>query len=148
VGTLRYSIWIDAPALAVWTLWTDLARIPEWQTGSPKVVEATGPGDAAGTRYTVRRGPTSSRTTVVHTDAPRRYESRTQALLGLTFSMAADLVAEGRGTRLSLEARTHWPRGLGMLGRAVEAAVLSPQEATRELAAFKALVEGQVATDA
>ncbi len=146
MGILRYSIWIDAPTSAVWRMWTDLARLPEWQTGSPTIVEATGPGDAIGTRYTVRRGPTRSRTTVVRADAPQRYESLTEALLGLRFSIVADLVPEGQGTRLSLQAHTFWPRGLGRLGRAVEAAVLSPGEANRELAAFKALVEAEIPT--
>lgn len=146
MGALRYSVWIDAPAAVAWRYWTDLDRIPQWQTGSPRIEDVSGPGDIAGTRYSVRRGPSRSRTTVLLADPPVRYVSRTEALLGLTFTLAADLSAERGGTRLSLEAVTRWPRGLALFGRLVEAAVLSPREATKELANFKALVEREERT--
>lgn len=144
MGVLRYSIWIAAPPNAVWDLFTDLDRIADWQTGAPRVADATGPGNAVGTRYTVRRGPMSSRTTVAVAQPPRRYVSQTTALLGLQIDLAADLVPEGNGTQLSLEARTRWPRGLRLVGRAVEFALLNPREANHELANLKALVEREV----
>lgn len=144
MSVLRYSIAIDAPPSLVWRLWADLDMIPAWQTGSPRVVDATGSGDQVGTSYVVRRGPSMSRTTVVISDPPLRDESRTDAMLGLKFSLAADITPEGDGTHLAIEARTRWPRGLGLLGRAVEAVVLNQREAIRELANFNMLVEREI----
>jgi len=141
MGVLRYSMWIDASPISVWNVFTDLDRIPDWQTGAPRVVDKAGPGDAVGTHYTVRRGPMSSQTTVTVAERPGRYESRTKALLGLQIDLVADLVTRRGGTRLSLEARTAWPRGLRLLGRALEFVLLSPREANRELANLKAVVE-------
>ena len=140
MGVLRYSVWIDAAPDAVWSAWTDLDLIPRWQTGNPRVVDVTGEG-GAGTSYSVRRGPSSARTTILVADAPSRYVSTTQALLGLRFDLEAQLRPEQGGTRLALEARTEWPRGLNLMGRIVEAFVLSPREAERELANLKAIVE-------
>ncbi len=55
MGVLRYSKWIDASPISVWNVLTDLDRIPDWQTGAPRVVDRMGLGDAVGTHYTVRR---------------------------------------------------------------------------------------------
>ena len=143
MAVLRYDIWIEGSPAEVWAVYTDLERLPEWQTGAPQVADTSGPGDVVGTTYTVRRGPMTSRTTITAADPPTHHASRTQAVLGLTFELLADLMAERGGTRLALEARTDWPRGLGLVGRAVEAALLSEREALKELANLKALVEGQ-----
>ncbi len=140
MGILRYSVWIDATPDAVWSAWTDIDLIPSWQTGHPRVASVTGDG-GVGTSYSVHRGPSESRTTVVVADAPSHYVSTTQALLGLRFDLDAQLTPESGGTRLALEARTAWPTGLGWLGRGVEAFVLSPHEAERELANLKTIVE-------
>jgi uncharacterized protein YndB with AHSA1/START domain len=64
IGMVRYSVWIDAAPSDVWAVFTDLDRIPEWQTGVPRVAEASGPGDAVGTSYVLRWGPMASRTTI------------------------------------------------------------------------------------
>jgi hypothetical protein len=66
-----------------------------------------------------------------------------RAILGLTFDLLADLTAEDGGTRLALEARTSWPRGLRLVGRAIESVLLSEREAMKELANLKALIEGE-----
>lgn len=145
MSVLRYSMWIDASPTAVWNVFTDVDRIPDWQTGEPRVDGATGRGEAVGTTYTVRRGPTRSRTTVTIAEPPSRYVSRTNAFLGLQIDLAADLVPENGGTRLSLEARTHWPRGSGLFGRVVEFVLLNEREATLELSNLKAVVEREVA---
>ena len=140
MGVLRYSIWVDAAPEAVWSAWTDLDLIPRWQTGSPRVADVTGDG-GVGTSYSVHRGPTRARTTIIMAEAPFRYVSRTSALLGLRFDLEARLTPERGGTSLALEARTAWPRGLGWFGRGVEAFVLSPRETERELTNLKAIVE-------
>jgi uncharacterized protein YndB with AHSA1/START domain len=147
MGVLRYSIWVDAAREAVWSAWTDLDLIPRWQTGSPRVADVTGDG-GVGTSYSVHRGPTSARTTITIAEAPYRYVSRTSALLGLRFDLEARLTPERGGTSLALEARTEWPRGLRWFGRVVEAFVLSPREAERELANLKAIIEASEPTSA
>ena len=121
MGILRYSVWIDATPDALWSAWTDIDLIPSWQTGHPRVASVTGDGGVA--------------------DAPSHHVAKTQALLGLRFDLDARLTPESGGTRLALEARTAWPTGLGWLGRGVEAFVLSPHEAERELANLKTIVE-------
>ena len=142
MASYRYSTWIAATPEVVWDVFTDLNRIPEWQTGRPIVSDASGRGDVPGTTYTVRRGPAAARTEVLEADRPVRYRSRTDAYLGLSFDLIATLTPDRRGTRLELQADTHWPRGLHLLGRVVEAIVLSGQEAKTELENLKMLLEG------
>ena len=67
--------------------------------------------------------------------------TETEASLGLHFTLESALTQEGDGTRLELRVRTRWPRGLGLLGRVVERAMLSGSEATKELDRLRALVE-------
>ena len=141
MATHRYSIWIDAKPELVWEIFTELDRIPEWQTGGPVVTDVSGRGDVAGTTYAVRRGPGVAHTRVLEAIRPSRYRSRTDAYLGLWFETIALLVSEKGGTRLDLEAHTHWPRGMRLLGRLVEAVVLSGHEAHRELERLKLLAE-------
>jgi hypothetical protein len=66
------------------------------------------------------------------------------ASLGLRFTAASVLELVGVGTRLDLCVTTDWPRGLGLLGRLVERAMLSRGEATEELAGLTALVESRI----
>jgi hypothetical protein len=122
-------------------MFTDLNRIPEWQTGAPVVVDASGRGDVAGTTYAVRRGPGVAHATVREAVRPYEYRSRTTAPLGLVFETIAHLVPEDQGTRLELEAQTHWPLAMRLLGRLVEAVVLSGHEGHREMKQLKVLVE-------
>ena len=142
MATHRYSIWIDASPDLVWGVFTDLNRTPAWQTGEPVVSEATGRGDVVGTTYAVRRGLAVSHTTILECVRPYRYRSRTAAYLGMWFELVAYLVPERDGTRVELEAQTHWPIGMRYLGRLVEAVVLSGHEAHREMERLKLLVEG------
>lgn len=141
MATHRYAIWIDAPPDLVWEIFTDLDRIPEWQTGDPLVTDASGRGDAVGTTYAVRRGPAVAHTTVLEAAPPSRYQSNTDAYLGLRFELLARLVPEKGGTRVELEAHTHWPRGMKLLGRLIETVVLSAHEGRREIEQLKVLVE-------
>ena len=141
MATHRYSIWIDAPPDLVWEIFTDLERIPEWQTGDPLVTDVSGRGDAVGTTYAVRRGPAVAHTTVLEAVSPSRYQSKTDAYLGLRFELLARLIPEKGGTRVELEAHTHWPRGMKLLGRLIETVVLSAHEGRREMEQLKVLVE-------
>jgi uncharacterized protein YndB with AHSA1/START domain len=141
MGVLEHSVWIEAQPEEVWRIYVDPSRIPEWQTGSPVIEDVRGPGDEPGATYTSRRGPGAARTTVLEAERPRRLVTTTEAYLGLRFDLASRLQPEANGTRLDLRVETHWPRGLGLLGRLVELIVLSDREATKELAGLKALVE-------
>ena len=141
MGVLEHSVWISARPEQVWPVYTDPLRIPEWQTGSPVILDVHGVGDTPGSTYVSRRRPGSAYTTVVEAEQPRRLVTRTEAYLGLRFDVSSWLEAVDDGTRLSVRADTRWPRGLGLLGRLVELAILSPREAERELKNLKTLVE-------
>jgi uncharacterized protein YndB with AHSA1/START domain len=141
MGVLEYSIRIDAPPDDVWRIYVDPERLPEWQTGSPVIEDVSGPGDRVGTTYASRRGPGVGRTTVLESDPPRRLVTHTEAYFGLRFDVTSRLDPEAGGTLLTVRAETHWPRGLGLLGRLVELAILSSREAHKELGLLKALVE-------
>jgi len=146
MGTVQYSIWIAAPQELVWDIYTNLDRIPEWQTGDPHVLEAGGRGAEVGSTYSVRRGPGTSRTTVTEAVRPSLHASRTRAYLGLSFDLTTNLIPENGGTRLQLRAQTRWPTGLELVGRLVEFVLLNGGEANRERERLKILVEREGAT--
>jgi uncharacterized protein YndB with AHSA1/START domain len=141
MGVIEHEVWIDASPAAVWRLYADPTRIPEWQTGSPVVEVVRGDGMSPGSVHRSRRGRLVGRTEVRESDPPRRLVSDTVASLGLRFVVTSDLRDERGGTRLLLHVRTTWPRGLGLLGRVVERALLSGGEAAKELTRLKALAE-------
>ena len=141
VGVIQHSVWIQAEPDGVWCLYVDPSRIADWQTGSPVVENITGPGDEPGTTYVSRRSPRAAYTTVVEADRPRRLKTETEAYFGLRFDVVSRLEAERGGTRLKLDTETHWPRGMRLIGKLVELAILNRMEGTKELANLKALVE-------
>ncbi|WP_426225171.1 SRPBCC family protein [Pseudarthrobacter sp. DSP2-3-2b1] len=141
MGALEYSEWIKASPEDVWRVYADPSRLPEWQTGSPVIVRIEGAGDQPGSIYTSTRGPGTARTTVLSADPPHRLVTRSVAYFGLTFDVDSRLLPERNGTLLRLRVETHWPRGLGLVGRLVERAILSGSEARKELANLKAIVE-------
>jgi uncharacterized protein YndB with AHSA1/START domain len=143
MGVLEHSVWINARPEEVWRVYTDPLRIPEWQTGSPVILDVRGEGGTAGSTYVSRRRPGSARTVVVEAEQPRCLVTKTEAYLGLRFDVISRLDAEADGTRLSLRAETRWPRVLVLLGRLVELAILNPREAERELTNLKTLVESK-----
>ena len=141
MGTVNYSVWIEATPEQVWRVYVDPSRIPEWQTGSPTIDEIQGSGDQPGSSYVSRRRPGAARTTVMEVDKPRRLMTATEAYFGLRFDVTSLLKSQSRGTLLELRAETYWPRGLGLLGKLVEAAILGPREGEKELARLKRLIE-------
>lgn len=44
MGVVQHSIWIDAAPSHVSDVYTNLDRIPQWQTGNPRVLEVSGGG--------------------------------------------------------------------------------------------------------
>lgn len=145
LGTIQHAIWISAPPSVVWDIYTDLDRIPEWQTGDPRVLDVRGHGGQVGSTYTVRRGPGAARIKVTGAVRPSFHASRTEGYLGLSFDLTASLKPEQGGTRLLLRAQTRWPKSLSLVGRAVEYAFLNGREAKGELERLKALVESEAA---
>ena len=143
MGTLEHAVWIQAAPDTVWPVYVDPLRLPDWQTGSPVIEDVRGSGDVRGSTYISRRGPGAATTTVLEADRPRRLVTETDAYLGLRFTVVSTLEALDGGTRLRLRVDTHWPRGLGLIGRLVELAVLSRREAVKELDQLKLLVESQ-----
>ncbi len=142
MGTANYSVLIEASPEQVWRIYADPVRIPEWQTGSPVIEEVRGRGDQLGSTYISRRRPGAARTTVIEVDKPRRLVTTTEAYFGLRFDVTSSLTPRAGGTLLELRAETYWPRGFGVVGKLVEAVILSPREGRKELARLKTLIEG------
>ena len=109
MGTVSYSVWIEATPEQVWRVYVDPSRIPEWQTGSPTIDEVQGSGDQPGSSYVSRRRPGAARTTVMEVDKPRRLMMATEAYFGLRFDVTSLLKSQSGGTLLKLRAETYWP---------------------------------------
>ncbi|MEO6350947.1 MAG: SRPBCC family protein [Candidatus Limnocylindrales bacterium] len=72
MSTYTFVIDIAADRDAVFALWTNLERAPEWIEGLAGYEDVSGPADQAGTTYTVRFGSWSkSRTNVLESEPPR-----------------------------------------------------------------------------
>ena len=141
MGEVEYAVWIAAAPEHLWRTYVDPTRIPAWQTGRPVVRDVRGAPGESGSTYVSKRGPLSARTTVVAAEVPRLLVTRTDAYLGLELEIHSRLSARDGGTDLQLRVATHWRRRLGPLSRLVEAAILNPREARKELASLKELVE-------
>ena len=144
MGAVDYSVWIRALPEDVWRVYVDPSRIPEWQTGSPVIEEVHGPADQPGSTYVSRRSPGAARTTVRKAGKPSRLMTTTEAYFGLRFDVKSLLTPQSGGTLLELQVETHWPKRLGLLGKLVEAAILSPREGQKELGRLKALIESDL----
>jgi uncharacterized protein YndB with AHSA1/START domain len=131
MGVHEYSVWIKAAPDDVWRVYTDPARIPDWQTGSPVITDVQGRQAEQRSTYVSRRGPGAARTTVVEAARPHKLVTSTEAYFGLRLDVISLLDREADGTRLHLRAETHWPRGRGLIGRLVEVAILRRREAER-----------------
>jgi uncharacterized protein YndB with AHSA1/START domain len=55
MGTIDYSVWIEASPEDVWSVYVDPMRIPEWQSGSPLIERVDRSGDQVGSAYVSRR---------------------------------------------------------------------------------------------
>ena len=142
MGVREYSVWIKAAPEQVWRVYVDPTRIPEWQTGKPVIGDVQGaPGRA---RLDVRleaRPPLRADDGADRRDAPHELVTRTDAYLGLQLEVTSRLSGRSDGTDLELRVVTHWRRGLGLVAKVVELAILNPREARKELAHLKTLVE-------
>jgi len=110
----------------------------------PVIEEVHGSADQPGSSYVSRRRPGAARTTVTKADKPSLLITATEAYFGLRFDVRSSLTPQSSATLLELYVETHWPSGLGLLGRLVEAAILGPREGRKELGRLKALIESDL----
>ena len=143
MGEVEYSVWIEAAPAQVWRTYVDPTRIPLWQTGKPVIRDVRGAPGEPGSTYVSQRGPLVARTRVLAADVPHSLVTTTDAYLGLSFEVSSRLSERSGGTDLALHVATHWRHRPRLVVALVERVVLSPREAHKELAALKALVEGQ-----
>ena len=141
MGVREYSVWIKAAPEQVWQVYVDPGRIPEWQTGKPVIGDVQGVPGQPGSTYLSKRGPLSARTTVLTSQPPHELVTRTEASLGVQLEVTSRLGGRSDGTDLELRVVTHWRRGLGLIAKVVELAILNSGEARKELAHLKTLVE-------
>lgn len=116
----RYRILRHIPAAPeqVFRGFTDPALVVDWMDAAG-LVDATGPLDAPGTRYTlVIWRPWRFRTEVVRVAAPHLHEIEGRGPLGAWYRMVATLTATGEGT--DLELLTEYRVPLGALGRWID----------------------------
>ena len=95
MGTLEYSVWIEAAPERVWRIYADPARLPEWQTGRPVIEDISGAPGEPGSSYVSRRGRLVARTTVQRAAAPHELVTWTDAYLGLRFEVTSRLDGPG-----------------------------------------------------
>ena len=106
---------IDAPPERVYQAFTQPAMVVDWMDGTG-LVDATGPLDVPGTRYTlVIWRPWRFRTEVLRADAPRLHEIRGRGPLGSTYRIVATLADVDGRTDLHLQ--TEYTVPFGALGR-------------------------------
>jgi len=115
MGRYRITRQIRATPERVFRAFTDPALVVDWMDGTG-VIEATGPLDRPGTRYTfVVWGPWRFRTVVVRVEASGLHEISGIGPLGSGYRMVATLTPRDGGTDLDL--LTEYTMPLGALGR-------------------------------
>jgi len=137
------SIEIGAPPMAVYSLYTDVARLREWQTGV-KAVTATGSLADPGTRYRTTYGwPFQVSGEILAVEPGVRHQARFKEMMGLvTCTTTVRFESAGSGTLLSVE--FDYVVAGGPLGRALEGKMGEEMVGTfgKDAARLKALAEG------
>lgn len=117
VGPSPDTLGIDAPPERVFAVYTDPARIPEWE--EVRVLDATGPLDRAGTRFVTAPGTGMRfRTEVVRSDPPHLHEQAGRTSSGFSYHWTATFEPDGGSTRLTLE--SEYGLALGVVGRLLD----------------------------
>lgn len=115
MGSYRIERRIRATAEQVFRAFTEPALVADWMDGTG-VIDATGPLDRAGTRYTfVVWGPWRFRTEVTRVDWPRVHEITGHGPLGAWYRMVATLTRADGETDLDLLTEYRVP--FGPIGR-------------------------------
>lgn len=115
MGSYRIARRIRATPDQVFRAFTDPALVVDWMDATG-VVDATGPLDEPGSRYTfVVWGPWRFRSEIGRVEAPFLHEVSGHGPLGARYRMVATLAAEDGWTDLDL--LTEYTVPLGVLGR-------------------------------
>src|SRR5262245_341010 len=115
MGRYRITRHIQATPEQVFRAFTDPRLVVDWMDATG-VIDASGPLDQAGSRYTfVVWGPWRFRSQVVQVDAPHGHESAGRGPLGSSYRMVATIVPGDTGTDLDL--LTEYTVPFGALGR-------------------------------
>jgi hypothetical protein len=86
----------EADADAVWKVWTDVARWPEWDV-SKDIAELDGPFEAGTRGWARQRGKLGGTFTITEVDAGRHWVSECPVPLGkVVFDHVLEQVSEGR----------------------------------------------------
>lgn len=118
MGRYRITRQIPATLEQVFRGFTDPALVVDWMDGTG-LIDATGPLDKPGTRYTfVVWGPWRFRTEVTRVESPHRHEIEGRGPLGTTYRLLATLTPASSGTHFEL--LTEYTMPLGALGRWVD----------------------------
>jgi hypothetical protein len=105
---------IAAPPEVVFRIYTDPARVPEWQPGVKGVIEQTGPLDQPGTTYVLDQPGPRFGVEVLRVDAPRLHQQR-EGSVGMAGSAPRDSIRFWMARRDSAMS-THPPAGLAGSG--------------------------------
>ena len=118
MGRYRILRQISAPPDKVFRAFTDPALVIDWMDGT-SVINATGPLDHPGTRYTfVVWGPWRFDMKVVRVEPARLHEISGKAPLGGRVRMIATMTPNGGGTAFELV--TEYTVPLGPIGRWID----------------------------
>lgn len=146
MGRYRLARRIRATPDAVFRAFIDPAFVADWMDGTG-VVDATGPLDQPGTRYTfVVWGPWRFRSEVIRVEAPWLHEVAGRGPLGATYRMVATLTADDDRTDLDL--LTEYTVPFGAIGRWIDRRWIDREPravANREMDRLVALVSDPAA---
>ncbi len=106
MGRYTFTVRIVAPPSAVYDLWTNIDRSPEWIEGLSKVTDVHGSYGETGTTYTLWFGPTRSRCEIAEADRPRLIRSKFRSIQ-LAGESEAVFEPDGAGTKLTQTFEVH-----------------------------------------
>ena len=118
MGRYRITRQIPAPPEQVFRALIDPAFVADWMDGTG-VIDATGPLDVPGTRYTfVVWGPWRFRSEVTRVETPRLHVVEGRGPLGAWYRLTAELTPNRGGTDFAL--LTEYTVPFGLIGRWID----------------------------
>lgn len=140
MGTHRYEISVAADPEAVYDLYADLERHPEWESGNLRISRLSSTSVGSGTTFDMNYGRWLTYHARVETaDRPRRFVISATIPFGLRSTSQSEFVPDGRGTRVIHVVELRWP--IRLAGRVLESLILPPAVVREEMARFKAIAE-------
>jgi hypothetical protein len=143
MGRHRITRRIDASPERVFRAFTEPALLADWMDAS-SVIDASGPLDVPGTRYTlVIRGPWRFRVDVVRSEPPAVHETVYRGPLGTVVRRVGTVAARDRMSDLDL--LTEYTMPLGPIGRWIDRRWIDREPRTtanREIDRLVELVSG------